>query len=47
MQGLKNPASAQRLLTTHAAINNTFYTQRHLTSRRAMKLSPPQSSLSC
>ena len=38
MQQFKSQASAQRFLTVHAAVYNTFYTQRHLASRRAMKL---------
>jgi hypothetical protein len=33
MQLFKSPASAQRFLTTHAGVYNTFYTQRHLISR--------------
>lgn len=38
MQGFKSQLSAQRFLTTHAAVYNTFYTQRHLASRSSMKV---------
>jgi transposase-like protein len=36
MQRFKSPGSAQRFLSTHAAVHNT-YVQRHLTSRTALR----------
>jgi putative transposase len=38
MQRFKSPGSAQRFLTVHAAVHNTFNTQRHLTSRSALRV---------
>lgn len=37
MQRFKSQASAQRFLTTHAAIYNTFYTQPHLIRRQILR----------
>lgn len=37
MQRFKSQASAQRFLTTHAAIYNTFYTQPHLIRRQTLR----------
>ena len=38
MQGFKSSGSAQRFLSTHAAIYNTFNVQRHLITRKTMDL---------
>ena len=38
MQRFKSPGSAQRFLSTHSAVHNTFNVQRHLISRRILRL---------
>ena len=38
MQRFKSPGSAQRFLSVHAAIHNTFNVQRHLTSRDTLRV---------
>ena len=38
MQRFKSAGSAQRFLTLHAAVHNTFNVQRHLISRRTLRL---------
>ena len=37
MPGFKSPGSAQRFLSTHAAIYNTFNVHRHLITRKTMR----------
>jgi putative transposase len=37
-QGFKSQASAQRFLTSHAAVYNIFYTGRHLTKRPTLRV---------
>jgi putative transposase len=37
MQRFKSPGSAQRFLSAHAAVHNTFNVQRHLTSRATLR----------
>ena len=36
-QGFKSQPSAQRFLTTHGAVYNTFYTARHLITRPTLR----------
>jgi putative transposase len=38
MQGFKSPGSAQGFLAAHSAVHNTFNLQRHLVSRRTLRL---------
>jgi transposase-like protein len=38
MQRFKSPASAQRFLAAHSAVHNTYNVQRHLISRRVLRL---------
>jgi putative transposase len=38
MQGFKSPGSAQHFVAIHAAVHNTFNFERHLISRRTLRL---------
>jgi putative transposase len=38
MQRFKSAGSAQRFLSAHSAVHNTFNLQRHLISRRTLRL---------
>ena len=38
VQRFKSPRSAQRFLSMHAAVYNTFYLQRHLVSRSTLRI---------
>jgi putative transposase len=38
MQRFKSPRSAQRFLSMHAAVHNTFILQRHLVSRSTLRI---------
>ena len=38
MQRFKSARSAQRFLTMHAAVHNTFTLQRHLVSRSTLRI---------
>ena len=45
MQRFKSPASAQRFVSLHAAVYNTFNLQRHLISRRTLRTFRAQASV--
>jgi hypothetical protein len=38
MQRFKSPCSAQRFISVHAVAYNTLYVQRHLISRRTLRI---------
>jgi hypothetical protein len=45
LQRFKPPGSAQRFLSIHAAVYNVFNIQRHLTSRRTLRVFRNQAML--
>ena len=45
MERFKSPRSAQRFLSIHAAVYNVFNIQRHLTSRRTLRVFRDQAML--
>jgi hypothetical protein len=45
MKRLKSPGSAQRFISIHAAVYNVFNIQRHLTSRRTLRVFRDQAML--
>src|SRR5215203_5420035 len=45
MQRFKSPRSAQRFLSAHSAVHNTFNLQRHLVSRRTLRLFRAEAAL--
>jgi putative transposase len=45
MKRFKSPGSAQRFLSIHAAVYNVFNVQRHLISRRTLRVFRAQAML--